>query len=366
MAASDPDPVLSARAPVPPIEPAGDAGAGTTGAISGRWPIHQRFGLHALDYAIPPSANRLRYMLGGLTFVGLTVLIITGVILDQFYNPAPLAAHDSVVYIMSRVPFGNWIRALHYWAATVVFVTLFFHVVYVFWRRSYTRPREVTWWLGVALFIVVFGLIFTGTALRGDQEAAEALAHAVAGAKLARVLGGSVLTPDFTRSTPLFSRLHNIHVSLLPLLLLALVAGHFALIRILGIHAHEAKTARFTQHVRRLSGFAFLLFAAIAALAALFPPGIGHPGVEGAEVTKPFWPFLWIYAVENTVGMTGMVIAPVILFGFLAAVPLLDRGHVGGARRPRWLFALGVLLLVAYVGGIIYGVFAPQKAHLGM
>jgi ubiquinol-cytochrome c reductase cytochrome b subunit len=301
-------------------------------------------------------------MLGGLTFVRILVLIATGIILDQYYNPTPVGAHESVLYIMTRVPLGNWLRALHYWAATTAFVTVFLHIVYVFWRRSYGRPREVTWWAGVALFIVLFSLLFTGTVLRGDQEGGEALAHAVAGAELAGG-PGAVLTPDFTPSTTLLARLHNAHVSLLPLLLVGLVGLHFYLIRALGIHAHEPKTARFTQHLRRLTGFGLLLFGGLAVLAAIFPPGIGYPAVEGVEVTKPFWPFLWIYAVENTMGMVGMIVAPLVLFGFLAAVPLLD-GRSHDAPRPRWLIALALLFLVLYVGGIIYGVFAPQQQHL--
>ena len=338
-----------------------------------RHAVLERIGWSALDYPIPPSANRVPYMLGGLTFVGLLVLIATGVFLDQFFNPAPLAAHDSVLYIMTRVRLGNWIRALHYWAATTVFVSVFAHICWVFWRRSYTRPREVTWWSGVLLFVIVFGLIFTGTVLRGDQEGGEALAHFVAGAKLAPAVG-NVMSPDFVASTPLFSRLHNLHVSVLPLALLGLIGLHFTLIRVFGIHSHEPKTARFTQHLRRLTGVGLLLFALIGALAAAFPPKIGHPAVEGVEVTKPYWPFLWIYSVENTLGMVGMMVAPLILFGFLAVVPLLDRGHhrLAGdgshevTPRSRWLLTIALILLVLYVGGIIYGVFAPQKEHLGM
>ena len=164
-------------------QPARAGGAAVETTSSGlKATIRERLALHALDYPIPPSANQLRYMLGGLTFVGIIVLIITGLLLDQFYNPSPLAAHDSVLYIMTRVRLGNWVRSLHYWAATVVLITVFLHLAFVFWRRSYARPREVTWWAGVGLFGVIFGLIFTGTVLRGDQEAGEALAHAVAGA----------------------------------------------------------------------------------------------------------------------------------------------------------------------------------------
>lgn len=325
----------------------------------------ERLGLDALDYSIPPSANQLRYMLGGLTFVGIVVLIITGLLLDQFYNPSPLSAHDSVLYIMTRVRLGNWIRSLHYWAATVVFISVSLHLSFVFWRRSYARPREVTWWAGVALFLVIFALIFTGTVLRGDQEAGEALAHAVAGAKLARALG-SVMQPDWAESTTLFTRMHNIHVSLLPLTLIALIGLHFMLIRVLGIHAHEPKTERFSNHLRKLTGVGLLLFAGLGTLAALAPPGIGHPAVEGVEVTKPFWPFLWIYSFENTMGTMGMVVAPVILFGFLAAVPLLDRADHTSDRPPRLVLAFGLVVLVLYMGGILYGVFAPMKQHLGM
>jgi quinol-cytochrome oxidoreductase complex cytochrome b subunit len=327
--------------------------------------LRERLGLEALDYPIPPSANQLRYMLGELTFVGIIVLLITGFLLDQFYNPSPLAAHDSVLYIMTRVRLGNWVRSLHYWAATVVFISVFLHLAFVFWRRSYARPREVTWWAGVGLLLVIFGLLFTGTVLRGDQEAGEALAHAIAGAKLARALG-TVMRPDWAESTTLFTRMHNLHVSLLPIILLALIGLHFTLIRVLGIHAHEPKTERFSNHLRKLTGVGLLLFAALGTLAALAPPGIGHPAVEGVEVTKPFWPFLWIYSVENSAGMTGMIVAPAILFGFLAAVPLLDRGDHGHHRPPRLLLALGLVMLALYVGGIVYGVFAPLKQHMGM
>lgn len=303
-------------------------------------------------------------MLGGLTFSGILVLIVTGVLLDQFYNPSPVGAHDSIQFIMTRVYLGNWLRGLHYWAASLVLVTVFLHMSFVFWRRSYRRPREITWWAGVALFLVLFALALTGTVLRADQEAIEALAHAVAGAGLVGP-AGLPLSPDFAPSTTLQSRMHSAHVSLLPLLMLGLVAVHFWLIRHLGIHSHEPKTSRFSQHLPKLAGYALLLFALAGILAAFFPPGIGYPPVEGVEVTKPYWPFLWIYAVENLVGIGGTILAPLLVFGFLLLVPLLDRPRPDG-RRPRWLTVTALVLLALYVGGIIYGAFARQQQHLGM
>lgn len=205
-------------------------GAAPATAASRRGGLAERLAWGALRYPIARRANRLPYMLGGLTFVGIVVLVLSGVVLDQLYDPTPIGAHDSLVYIMTRVPFGNWLRALHWWAASLVLVSAVLHVIYVFWRRSYTRPREVLWWTGAALLLTLFALAFTGTVLRGDQEGGEALAHGVAGARLLGSLG-ALLTPELTRSTSLLARLHAAHVSLLPLLLVGLIALHFWLIR---------------------------------------------------------------------------------------------------------------------------------------
>jgi quinol-cytochrome oxidoreductase complex cytochrome b subunit len=320
--------------------------------------LRERFALVALGYEISPIAQRLPYMLGGLTLAGIVVLVITGVALDQFYDPSPFTAHDSVVYTMTRVPLGWWIRALHWWAASIVLVSVMAHVAWVFWRRSYIRPREVTWWSGVAMLALLFALAFTGTVLRGDQEGAEALAHAVAGAEL---VGFGALAPDFAPATTLIARMHALHVSLLPLAFLALVTLHFWLIRHLGLHAPGPRTRRFDEHLARLTGWSLILVAALGGLAMMFPPGIGFPAVQGVEVTKPYWPFLWIYAAENMMGLWGMIAAPAVLFTFLVAVPLVDRSS---ASRPRWFLVLGAVVLALWVVAIIVGALAPKQQHL--
>lgn len=162
--------------------------------------LRERLAWSALEYPIARSANRLPYMLGGLTFFGLVLLVLTGIVLDQYYDPNPLGAHDSIVFILTRVPLGTWLRALHYWGASIVLVSVFLHLIYVFLRRSYQPPREVTWWTGATMLLLLFALAFTGSVLRADQEGGEALAHAVAGAELVGPLGAP-LTPDFAAST---------------------------------------------------------------------------------------------------------------------------------------------------------------------
>lgn len=324
----------------------------------------ERLGLKGLDYEIPEASNRWTYMLGGLTAFFLTVLIVTGLYLAQFYDPTPLGAHDSVLYIVTRAPLGDWIRSVHSWSAGAVTVTVVAHLAWVFWRRSYTKPREVTWWVGVALAGVVFLLIVTGTALRYDQEGFEALAHFVAGGEMTGWVG-RFFTDAFTASTSLLNRVYSLHVSALPLVVVGLMAAHFWLIRHLGIHAPEEGTSVFRTHLVRLTGVSLLAFGVVGVLAVAAPEGLGYPPVPGAEVTKPFWPVLWVYGLENLLGAWGMVLGPLALAGFLAAVPLLDREEEGTPGRHGWVGWVGLALGVAVVALWLYGVFGETQQHIG-
>jgi ubiquinol-cytochrome c reductase cytochrome b subunit len=324
--------------------------------------LESRFAAKGLEYEVPARANRLDFMLGGLTLTALVVLALSGIVLSQFYNPAPLGAHDSIRYIITGQPLASILRDLHVWSATAALVLVLAHLSAVFWRRGFRSPREGLWWSGVALLGLLFGLAFTGTALRADQEAVEAIAHAVMGAKMAGA-AGALLRPDFTPSTPLVSRLYALHVSALPLALVALLALHLWLVRHLGVSADGSTRTAFRTHLRLLSGSGFVLVAFVAAAALIMPASLSAPGVEGFEVTKPFWPFLWIYAAENLFGMTGMLIAPAVLFGFLALVPVVDRADGRAARVTR---VTAVVLLTLMVVAIVYAAIAPSQSHLGM
>ena len=322
----------------------------------------ERFALHALEYPVPARANRLDFMLGALTLAALTILALTGIVLTQFYNPTPLGAHESLRYVITRTPFVSLLRDLHVWSAAGALVLVFAHLAAIFWRRGFRRPREGLWWSGVLLLALLFGLAFTGSVLRADQEAAEALAHAVAGARAAGPLGAP-FQPDFTPSSPLVSRMYGLHVSVLPLVLASLLALHLWLIRHLGVSAAGSARAPFRTHLRPLGGFALFVVAAVGLLAVVSPAALLAPGVDGFEVTKPFWPFLWIYAAENLFGLPGMLLAPAVLFGFLALVPVADRRD---GRLARVMRVAGVVLFVLMIAAIVYAALAPAQSHLNM
>lgn len=324
--------------------------------------LAERLALHALDYPTPARANRWDFILGALTLAALVLLALTGIVLTQYYNPAPLGAHDSVRYIVGSSAVAALLRDVHAWSASAAMALVFSHLAAVFWRRGFRSPREGLWLSGVLLLALLFGLAFTGTTLRADQEAVEALAHATAGAKLAGPLG-VLLRADFTESTPLLSRLYAMHVSVLPIALVALLALHLWLVRHLGVSAPGPERSMFRTHLRLISGGAFILVAIVATAAMAWPTALSAPGVDGFEVTKPAWPFLWVYAAENLFGMAGMLVAPAVLFGFLALVPVTDRRDGRAAKATR---VVGTALFVLMVVAIVYAALAPGQSHLGM
>lgn len=322
--------------------------------------LDERLGLSGLAYPVPEHANSLPYVLGGITLFGFIVLILTGVWLAQFYHPDPANAHASVIFIITQAPFGDFIRSIHFWTANLVMITVLLHLIRVFTTGSYKRPREANWLVGLGLLAVTLGFVFTGTVLKWDQEGVEALAH---NREIGELLGlwGVWFTSEFTRSVPILTRLYLGHVTLLPAAFTLLVIAHVYLIKQLGISpqateeatsgppAKEQGISRFTVHLGRMTGYGLLMLALAGALALLWPAPLGQAGVPGAEVTKPPWMFLPFYPLEDVLGIRGLLVGSIALFGLLALVPFVDRSPWLSPRRRRWIIAAGIILLVLLI-----------------
>ena len=339
----------------------------------GEW-LNERLGLQGLAYPVPEHANSLAYTLGGITFAGFVILIITGIYLAQFYHPHPADAHASVVYIINGTPLGDLVRSIHFWTAQIVTLAVVLHVLRVLFTGAYKRPREVNWYVGLGLLAVTLGLVFTGTVLKLDQEGLEALQHNKEAAEVIGALG-SWFSPEFSRSVPLLTRLFNGHATILPLIFGLLIAVHIYLIKQHGISpkvtpdavarstAGEGKS-RFDVHVRRLAGYGLLVLSAALLLSLAFPSPLGQPGVAGAEVTKPWWMFVWLFPAEEAWGARALVVVPAMLGLLLALVPVLDRSpYLSPSRRKLLLVFAGVLLVLIVVSGIV-ATLQPVSAHL--
>jgi len=314
--------------------------------------VDERLGLSALRYQVPRHGNTLAWTLGGLTLASLLILIVTGILLAQFYTPTPEAARGSVLHIETEAGLGSLLRGIHIWAAQAMFVLALAHMARVLITGSYKRPREANWLIGLGLLAMTYLLIFTGSTLRWDQEAFEAVEHNSGLATLAGGLG-TWFTAEFGAGTAVISRLYLAHVSFLPALVFLLLIIHFVLVKRHGVSARSDvivgdadpdDTVPFTNHVRHLIGWSLILFAVLMALAAISSNAVGAAPVAGIEVTKPLWPFFWVYQIENWMGLTGLFWAPVVLFVALAALPFLDRQPERRPSRRRWVMAAAVVL----------------------
>ena len=98
-----------------------------------------------------------------MTISAFTVLVLSGILLAQFFVPSPERANQSLHYLVDQVYLGWFLRGIHFWAAEVMTVTMTLHVIRVFFTASYKNPREINWLIGIGLMLLMVTLLFTGT-----------------------------------------------------------------------------------------------------------------------------------------------------------------------------------------------------------
>lgn len=180
------------------------------------------------------------YTLGSASLFVALNQAITGILLTIYYVPTPDHAYDSVQYITTQVPLGWLVRGLHHWGASALIVLVVLHMLRVIIFGAYKYPREVTWFTGVFLLLVVIGFGFTGYLLPWDQKSfwATTVGTRIAGTPpiigdyLLRIIRGG---PEITAVT--LVRFFGAHVWVLPSLLMILVGIHLYLIIRNGISA---------------------------------------------------------------------------------------------------------------------------------
>ncbi len=163
---------------------------------------------------------------------------LTGILLSIYYVPTPDHAYDSITYIMNEVQFGWLIRGIHHWGASLLILTVFLHMLRVFFYGAYKYPREFTWITGVMLLIGALGMGFTGYLLPWNQRSywATTVGTEIAGTVpvvgefILRVLRGGT---DLSALT--LSRFYSLHIWIFPALLISILGLHLYLVIRLGI-----------------------------------------------------------------------------------------------------------------------------------
>jgi len=266
--------------------------------------------------------------------------------------------------------------------AYLVVITAAIHLMQIFITASYKIPREINWLVGLALLgLLLFGGVFSGTVLRWDQEAYEAMTHNMEAATFLGGLGG-FFASAFTTSVSMLPRLYSAHISTVPLLILLLVLVHILLIKQHGISATPAQaeageapggrlpaakeTATYPTHARLMVRYGLVLLVLAGLLGVLIPPGIGPVPDPAMEGTKPPFLFFWLYAFEDFFGgVNGILYAGIAVFAFLGLLPFIDRSSFRSLRRRPVFATIGIALLIAIMLLSVYVALSPVKSHLG-
>jgi len=132
---------------------------------------------------------RFTWGMGGISFLLFIVLTVTGVILMFYYRPTAEYAYADMKYLEHDVPFGMFLRNMHRWAAHLMVITVWLHMLRVFLTGSYKPPREFNWVVGVLLLVLTLLLSFTGYLLPWDQLAMWAITVGTNMARATPLLG---------------------------------------------------------------------------------------------------------------------------------------------------------------------------------
>ncbi|NDF11342.1 MAG: cytochrome b/b6 [Proteobacteria bacterium] len=353
-------------------KPSTNGYTGIAGWIEYRLPIFS-FLKHQGEYQTPKNLSYM-WSFGSLAGIALMIQIVTGIVLAMHYTPHVAHAFDSVERIMRDVQFGWLIRYTHAAGASMFFVVTYAHICRGLFYGSYKSPRELVWFLGIAIFLTMMATAFMGYVLPWGQMSfwgatvITNLFSAIPG------IGQNIVTwlwGGFSVDNATLNRFFSLHY-LLPFVIVGLVGVHLVALHIHGSSnptGVEVKTEKDTipfhpyYTIKDFVGFGFF-FLLFAYFIFFDPNRLGHPDnytpanpmVTPAHIV-PEWYFLPFYAILRAVpsklgGVTLMFGSILILF----ALPWLDRAKVrSGTYRPLfkkfyWVFVANAVLL-GYLGG---------------
>jgi ubiquinol-cytochrome c reductase cytochrome b subunit len=123
------------------------------------------------DTLMLPTPKNLNWMwIWGivLTFC-LALQIVTGIVLAMHYNPSVDGAFASIEHIMRNVNGGDMLRYLHMNGASLFFIAVYAHIFRGLYYGSYKAPREITWIIGMIIYLLMMATAFMGYVLPWGQ-----------------------------------------------------------------------------------------------------------------------------------------------------------------------------------------------------
>jgi ubiquinol-cytochrome c reductase cytochrome b subunit len=334
------------------------------------------------------------FRLGFFTAFFFFVELFTGLILMIYYTPSPDQAYNSILNLMSNVPYGKLMRDMHRLGAEGMVIFTFLHMVRTFLTGSYKKDRSFTWLTGVVLLGITLILSFSGYLLPWDQLAYWAVTIGTSMTEAAPLFGEEINllmrgSPDIGAGGLL--RFYLLHIVLLPLAAILVISIHYYKVSRehgISLPAHleegdispqEKKAAKqrieyipdLLTHEVFLTAVGLFLLVLISVFFYAGAPleNIANPQQTPLDTKAP-WYFWWLQGMLKLGDKTLMgIILPTIIVGLLFAIPYIDRNpHRSLYKRPLavgiGMLSLIVLVVLSYMGTPEYLIETPAATRI--
>jgi quinol-cytochrome oxidoreductase complex cytochrome b subunit len=321
------------------------------------------------------------YWLGALAVVAFVIQGVTGVIMMLYYTPTPAAAYSSTESIFKTVYFGQFLETIHLYTAYAMIMLAFMHMMRGYFVSVHKKPRELMWMTGMLMGFVTLGFGFTGYLLPYTVVSVSAsdvgigLVSALP-APIANLVNFLVVGTGGTAGELL--HFYDLHVVVLPAVLLALLAAKLMMLETHGVA--EPVTGSITEKLKKtlpifpdmtvyLVEISVIFGVGMLLISALFPIQLGPEytaTAAGKIAAQPDWYFLWLYQILKikffeTAGIPVALTAGSAALVILLLLPFIDRGQSRKPiERPKFVI-LGAIFTAELVVLAAWGLMTPGQ-----
>jgi len=302
--------------------------------------------LHLHPTKVPKPALRFSYTwgLGGISTLLTLLLIISGVLLMFRYDASVERAYTSIQYLETQVFFGSLIRGIHHWSGNLLVITVFLHMLRVFFTGGYKKGRTTNWIIGIVLLLLVVIFNFTGYLLPWDQLAFWAVTVGTSLLSYIPLVGTAVSNfllggPEVGQNA--LRNFYAIHVAVLPVFMMLLMSYHFWKVRkdggISQPEEQPDEEGKKRTRIERLTTIPHLVQIELAATAvlllaiflwAMFVPApleeLANPG-HPPNPAKAAWYFMGLQELLLHMHPLAAMLLPGLILAALVAVPYWDK-----------------------------------------
>ncbi|MDQ6612994.1 MAG: cytochrome b N-terminal domain-containing protein [Gemmatimonadota bacterium] len=309
--------------------------------------LDQRTGYKALVHEAlfenVPGGARWRYVWGSTLTFFFAVQVITGLFLWMAYSPSSQTAWESVYFIQNQMWGGWFLRGLHHFVAQAMTILLVLHLMQVIIDGAYKAPREVNFWFGVVLLVLVLALSLTGYLLPWDQEGFWATAVSTNILGLSPGVGQglqSVVVGGATYGHHTLTRFFALHAGVIPGVIILFIVAHVYLFRRHGMTPKEPLRGPDQgfwpdQVLRDAVACLAVLLVVVFFIVRYHGAPLGPPAdpSEQYAAARPEWYFLFLYQfLKYFPGRTeilGALVIPALLMLVLFAMPYFGKWQLG-------------------------------------